>query len=466
MGRLFSYEELDESFFDEASELLENAAGILLAAEKQNNVPPVIPEVFRTFHTIKGGAQMVGCDLLATFAHQMEDLLDQIRTGQMPADLGVATLVLDAMDLMEEEISIYKQGEHPDALAERQTLILDRIHTMNQREKETTKPVVREAVTFGPPLALTEESPSRNGPTRLTYLWFIIDALAPMPEISEILIRQRLQESGRIIHFGQTNGSPLNLTAILQTDLADKDLQKACDAADVKAIHIKELSIASFFQGSLPLSAVDEFLQYIYELEAAVSWPDSAQKTILGLVDNLSAWGNQNIEASGCFPGGRSEWDRALMLLKAGTAMWNRLSSTPEQRLLLAHLTENLWECVYANLKNKFYFFNLNPGAATEWTTLLQDVKRLVKGSDVKVMVVDLSAVAVLEEDAVSALMEIVHWLHANGIVPAIIAQGDFRHRHYNAAEALALTMDGLTIQASAFQACRFNNLPKDGIRK
>ena len=455
MERAFSYSELDESFFDEASELLENAAGLVVVAEKEKNLAPAIPEVFRTFHTIKGGAQMVGCEMLATFAHQVEDLLDQVRTGIRQADMFVASLVLDAVGLMEEEISIYRSGEHPDQLSDRQADILARVRALNQRGAVSSKPAVQEIVPISPDVLSVEETGVSAGGKRLVYLFFKIDEDAPMPEIAEILIRQRIQESGRLIYSNSIScGSAAALEAVMQTDLEDKALKRACDAADVKEIHIKELSLASFYYGSLPVSIVEEFLSNIRKLDSVVSQTKSSSKEITDLINRLSLWGDECIEYSGCFGGGRQEWDRALELLKTGLSLWSSLRSAAEQRLLLAQLVQNLWECVYVNLENKVYFFSLRPVAVGEGTGLLQDVKRRVKGTAARVLVLDLSAVALLEADGVAALMEVFEWLKTKGIIPWVVAKGDFRHRHQYAFEALASSMDGLVIFSSAYQGC------------
>ena len=461
MGRKFSYGELDGSFFDEACELLENAAALVVMAEKQKNVSQAIPEVFRTFHTIKGGAQMVGCEMLATFAHQMEDLLDQVRTGRRPADMFIAALVLDAMDLMEEEINSYRQGEHPDELAERQADILARAKKMSVQEKAQPDP----AICFTVPAAKEAISPSESKEPedcgRLLHLLFHIDEFAPMPEITEILIKQRLQEIGRIIFQAKTDCWLFGMEVVLQSDMEEKALQKYCDAADVREIRVKDLAVP-FFEESLPNATIDEFNKIIAELDRVVSQPESSTKTIAGLIAALSEWGARNIAISGLFSYGGAEWDRAMELLKTGLSLWNRLLSTPEQRLLFAQLVQNLWECVYAHLENKAYFFCLRPDSLGEGSGLIQEMKRLVKGSAAQILVLDLSGVAVLEAEGIFVLLEAQRWLKERSIVSVIIARGEYRHRHNNAVEALSETFGELAIYASVYQACLFDNLKSD----
>ena len=131
MGKQISFSELDLMFFEEAAEMLENASTLLVETEKSAQVMSAIPEVFRTFHTIKGGAQLVGCDMLATFAHKMEDLLDDVRNGRRVADADIVDLILNAMTLMEQQVERYRSGETPDELEERQAELLERAEVLS-----------------------------------------------------------------------------------------------------------------------------------------------------------------------------------------------------------------------------------------------------------------------------------------------------------------------------------------------
>ncbi|MBV5349762.1 hypothetical protein JZU71_00930, partial [bacterium] len=53
-----------------------------------------------------------------------EDLLDHVRSGRRAADTEIASLVLQSLDLMEEELACYRQNETPDELAARQQDLL------------------------------------------------------------------------------------------------------------------------------------------------------------------------------------------------------------------------------------------------------------------------------------------------------------------------------------------------------
>ena len=451
MGKPISFSELDLMFFEEAAEMLENASTMLVEVEKSTDVMSAIPEVFRTFHTIKGGAQLVGCDMLAAFAHKMEDLLDDVRNGRRVADADIVELILQAMTLMEQEVALYRGGETPDELAERQAELLERALELaspqaafkasrsfvNQvKPVEATLKQVQPMVIAPVEAAMPIVAPAAPLGKRIVFALFIFDSAAPMPEITEFLVRQRLEESGAILHAAAPGNGALGLEAIVRTDLSDDELSRHCNAADINEIYIQELSTSLFYLGILPHQAVEEFIVLTARLDAAFNQPATPLKQIDSLIRQVAGWGERYVEASGCFPGGRQEWERALDLLQQAGALWTGPRSTPEQILLMTGLVQHLWDWVYVGLRNKIYFSALCPAGPTGITTLLQDVKSRTKGGTTKVVIVDLSLIPVLESADIAALLETKQWLQGRNLTLVMLAEGEYRHRHQNALEA------------------------------
>ena len=451
MGKPISFSELDLMFFEEAAEMLENASTMLVEVEKSTDVMSAIPEVFRTFHTIKGGAQLVGCDMLAAFAHKMEDLLDDVRNGRRVADADIVELILQAMTLMEQEVALYRGGETPDELAERQAELLERAlelaspqaafkasrSVVNQvKPVEATLKQVQPMVTAPVEAAMPIAAPVAPVGKRIVFALFIFDSAAPMPEITEFLVRQRLEESGAILHAATPGNGSLGLEAIVRTDLSDDELSRHCNAADINEIYIQELSTSLFYLGILPHQAVEEFIVLTARLDAAFNQPETPLKQIDSLIRQVADWGERYVESSGCFPGGRQEWQRALDLLQQAGALWTGPRSTPEQILLMTGLVQHLWDWVYVGLRNKIYFSALCPAGPTGIATLLQDVKSRTKGGTTKVVIVDLSLIPVLESADIAALLETKQWLQGRNLTLVMLAEGEYRHRHQNALEA------------------------------
>ncbi|OLC35864.1 MAG: hypothetical protein AUH81_09340 [Candidatus Rokubacteria bacterium 13_1_40CM_4_69_5] len=92
-----------EYFIPEATEHLELMAQSLLALEREGRSDAELATLFRAVHTLKGAAYTVGCTIIATLAHRIEDLLGEIRENQRPltpAALEAVYAGLDALRLL------------------------------------------------------------------------------------------------------------------------------------------------------------------------------------------------------------------------------------------------------------------------------------------------------------------------------------------------------------------------------
>jgi two-component system chemotaxis sensor kinase CheA len=70
-------------FFDEAEELLAEKERLLLAVDIAAPDPEDLNAIFRTAHSIKGGASTFGLNDMSEVTHVLESLLDRIRKGEM-----------------------------------------------------------------------------------------------------------------------------------------------------------------------------------------------------------------------------------------------------------------------------------------------------------------------------------------------------------------------------------------------
>src|SRR5262245_21075633 len=95
--------EVLEYFVPEATEHLDLAAQSLLALEREGASDAEVARLFRAVHTLKGAAYTVGCTIIGTLAHRVEDLLAEVRDGRR--ELGETGLeavhgALDALRLL------------------------------------------------------------------------------------------------------------------------------------------------------------------------------------------------------------------------------------------------------------------------------------------------------------------------------------------------------------------------------
>jgi two-component system chemotaxis sensor kinase CheA len=85
-------------FFEEARELLQALEAGLMELELRQGDREHLDRTFRAAHTLKGAAGMVGLKPIATFTHNVEAILDAIRSGCMAVTPGAITVLLRAKD--------------------------------------------------------------------------------------------------------------------------------------------------------------------------------------------------------------------------------------------------------------------------------------------------------------------------------------------------------------------------------
>ena len=87
-----------DEFLEEAQELLQEIEESLLLLEEDPVDHNVIQRLFRSAHTLKGGAAMVGLSELANQAHEFEAILSQLRSGSLTSTPEIVSLLLKGKD--------------------------------------------------------------------------------------------------------------------------------------------------------------------------------------------------------------------------------------------------------------------------------------------------------------------------------------------------------------------------------
>lgn len=90
-----------EGFLDEAREMLRQFEESLLALDDEPDDLETLNSAFRAAHTIKGTAGLFGCDRVVAFTHDVETLLEAVRSGQHQLDEVAMGLLLSSRDQME-----------------------------------------------------------------------------------------------------------------------------------------------------------------------------------------------------------------------------------------------------------------------------------------------------------------------------------------------------------------------------
>ena len=97
MGKI-NKAELVEFFLMESEEHLETILNGLIVLEKDPDNWSIIDEMFRSAHTVKGSASMVGFVNVSEVAHKLEDILDDFRKGLFKAESKALLQVVNVME--------------------------------------------------------------------------------------------------------------------------------------------------------------------------------------------------------------------------------------------------------------------------------------------------------------------------------------------------------------------------------
>jgi two-component system chemotaxis sensor kinase CheA len=101
-------------FFDEAEELLAEMERLLLAVDIDAPDAEDLNAIFRTAHSVKGGASTFGVTDMTEVTHILETLLDRIRKGEMALTSEHVDAFLAAKDILKMQLDGHRHGSEVD----------------------------------------------------------------------------------------------------------------------------------------------------------------------------------------------------------------------------------------------------------------------------------------------------------------------------------------------------------------
>ena len=93
-------QEILEDFLIEAFEMIEQLDQDLIELEHNPNDLDLLNRIFRVAHTIKGSSSFLNFDVLTSLTHNMEDVLNKARRGELQITPDVMDVVLESIDMM------------------------------------------------------------------------------------------------------------------------------------------------------------------------------------------------------------------------------------------------------------------------------------------------------------------------------------------------------------------------------
>lgn len=169
-------------FVSESRDHLAAINHLLLALEADPGASAPLEGVFRAVHTIKGMAATMGYAAVAELAHELENLLDQLRRGERAVDPELADLLFQGTDELERSVERASGGEtgEPSPLLPRLRAASGEVAVRSDRvsavvaAEENADPV--------PPPGLTVE--------------VTVAAECPLPGVRAFLVLRRAREMG------------------------------------------------------------------------------------------------------------------------------------------------------------------------------------------------------------------------------------------------------------------------------
>jgi two-component system chemotaxis sensor kinase CheA len=130
-------EDLLQDFLVEATDLLSDVDNKLVGLEKNPKDKGLLNDIFRGFHTIKGGAGFLNATELVTLCHLTENLFDLLRNGEIAITPVVMDSIMDATGTVRDMFGSLEQGMQPGPAAPR---LLDNLRAAIAGEAPTAAP--------------------------------------------------------------------------------------------------------------------------------------------------------------------------------------------------------------------------------------------------------------------------------------------------------------------------------------
>jgi len=107
-------DEILQDFLVEAGEIVEQLGEELVDLEQRPDDSDLLNAIFRGFHTVKGGAGFLAITPLVETCHRAEDVFNVLRQGQRTVTPDLMDAILQALDVVNEQMDLIRDGEMPE----------------------------------------------------------------------------------------------------------------------------------------------------------------------------------------------------------------------------------------------------------------------------------------------------------------------------------------------------------------
>ena len=184
MSDFAGMEELLQDFLLEAGELLSQVDNKLVELEKRPDDSNLLNDIFRGFHTIKGGAGFLNAENMVALCHRTENLFDKLRVGELKLTPEIMDSILAATGSVRMMFDDLAQSTQPGPADPALLRNLD--DALSGKKISATAPA---SAPVPPPVAQSAPVPAAAAPASSTESsdinWDVLHAVltgAPIPQ--------------------------------------------------------------------------------------------------------------------------------------------------------------------------------------------------------------------------------------------------------------------------------------------
>lgn len=138
-------QEILEDFLIEAFEMIEQLDQDLIELENNPKDLDLLNRIFRVAHTIKGSSSFLNFDILTNLTHNMEDVLNKARRGELIITPDIMDVVLKSIDLMKALLTIIRDtGSDNNDLEISDTIV--RLQNISKGEMESLEKTKQDSI--------------------------------------------------------------------------------------------------------------------------------------------------------------------------------------------------------------------------------------------------------------------------------------------------------------------------------
>ena len=192
-----------ELFLSESREHVSAINHLLLTLEGDPRSREAVEGLFRAVHTIKGMSATMGYRAVADLAHEMEDVLDRVRTGRMTAGPDLVDTLFAACDALEGSIEVAVEEGDDDAatapvVARLRALAADTDAPSDSPAPAApalAAPVPAASSAFAPPSADAEDAEAPAGAMRVRVT---VDPASALPGVRAFMAVRAARALGEV----------------------------------------------------------------------------------------------------------------------------------------------------------------------------------------------------------------------------------------------------------------------------